>query len=150
MTTERRGFFYEELEVGRADETAQRTVRIDDINAFAQLSADHNRLHLDDAYAQSMGFNGRIAHGVLGLSVVTGLLGELGLTRGTLIAFLGLTWRFEKPVYPGDTIRARTRVASKRLTSKDDRGVVNLEITVVNQHGDTVQNGEFTLLVRRK
>jgi acyl dehydratase len=120
------------------------------MTAFAQLSGDHNPLHEDDAYAAAAGFGGRIAHGVLGLAVVTGLLNQRGLTRGTLLAFLGLSWSFRRPVRPGDTLMVRVRVVSARESKQRDRGVVVLGVEAVNETGEVVQSGEFTLLVRRR
>jgi acyl dehydratase len=144
------GLFYEDFEVGRTRETAARTITDADIAAFADVSGDHNPLHEDDAYARAAGFEGRIAHGVLGLAVVTGLLNQAGLTRGTLLAFLGLTWSFRRPVRPGDTVRVRLGVGSTRASRRADRGIVVLSVEAVNQAEEVVQSGEFTLLVKRR
>jgi acyl dehydratase len=144
------GLHYEDFEPGRTYETERRRIDAADVTAFAQLSGDHNPLHEDDAYAAAAGFGGRIAHGVLGLAVVTGLLNQRGLTRGTLLAFLGLSWSFRRPVRPGETLKARVRVVSARESKQRDRGVVVLGVEAVNEAGEVLQSGEFTLLVRRR
>lgn len=60
------------------------------------------------------------------------------------------SWRFRKPVFPGDTIRAVTEVAELRETSKPDRGVMVQRIEVLNQGDELVQDGEFVTLLRRR
>ena len=142
--------WFEDFAAGGEWETEARALAGEDVDAFAALSGDRNPLHLDDDYARAAGFGGRIAHGVLGLAVATGLLNRLGLTRGTLVALLGVTWDFRRPVRPGDVLRARLRVAGTCETSRPDRGVVRLEARLVDQHGETAQDGELRLLVRRR
>jgi acyl dehydratase len=142
------GLHFEDFAAGQSFETESRALTESDLADFARLSGDHNALHSDDDYARGFGFRGRIAQGVLALSAVTGLINQLGITRGTLLAFLGLNWSFRRPVYPGDTVRARIRVGSKRLASDSHRGVVVLEVAALNQEGEVVQDGEFTVLVR--
>lgn len=139
---------FEDFEVGASFETDVREVTGEDIAAFAEVSGDFNPLHLDDEYAAERGYGGRIAHGVLGLAVATGLMNGLGLTRGTLIAFLGLEWSFRKPLRPGDAIRVRLEVAGKRRSSTAGRGIVRLAVTLVNERGERVQDGEWAMLVR--
>ena len=82
--------------------TAGRLVTEADVRAFAELSGDRNPIHLDRAAARQAGFEGPIAHGALGLSVATGLANQLELTRGTLVALVGVSWRFRGPIYYGD------------------------------------------------
>jgi len=75
---------------------------------------------------------------------------QTGVINGTIIAFLGLTWRFTAPVKFGDTIAAEMRVRSAKETSKPDRGVVTLAFAVTNQRGERIQDGEFTLMMKRR
>ncbi len=58
--------------------------------------------------------------------------------------------KFTKPVRPGDTIHARIKVLEKRETSRPDRGVMKRELHVLNQHGEVVQEGIQTFLLKRK
>jgi acyl dehydratase len=143
-----RPHWFEEFETGQEFETEAVQVTEREIEAFAALSGDHNPLHLDEAEAERSDFGGRIAHGVLGLALATGLLSRLGLTRGTLVALLGLRWDFRIPVRPGDVLRARVRTSEVRATRRGDRGVVRLEMRLLNQRGEVVQEGELTELVR--
>ncbi len=142
--------WFEDFAVGETFETRSRTVTDADIRAFAEVSGDRNPLHLDDDYAARSGFGGRVAHGVLGLAAVSGLVNESGMTRGTLIALAGIDWRFRRPMRPGDTVRARLRVEEARSTSRLDQGLVRLAITLVGEDGVVLQEGVWTILVRRR
>jgi 3-hydroxybutyryl-CoA dehydratase len=147
MTT---GLWWDEFEEGAAWRTGIRRVTQADVDAFSALSGDENRLHLDDEYARAAGFDGRIAQGVLGLAITTGLLNQLGLTRGTLVALLGTTWSFLKPLYPDTDVYADIELGSALQTSRADRGLVILAAALTDEDGMVYQRGEFTLLVRRR
>ncbi len=145
------GHHFEDFAVGQAFATEARAVGLSEIDAFAELSGDRNPLHLDDAFARQAGFDGRIAHGVLGLAIATGLVNRLGLTRGTLLAFLGLRWDFVRPLLPDTRVAVRLRVSAVRPTSKPDRGIVVFAVALVDEDAaDELQRGEFTVLVRRR
>ena len=142
--------YFEDLEPGFEYVTQSRTVTEADIVSFACLSGDFNPLHVDAEFARETVFGERIAHGLLGLSIASGLTSRTGMLEGTTVAFLGLQWRFKGAITIGDTITVRSRVASKRETSKPDRGLVTIASEVVNQRGEVVQEGEKTLLVKRR
>jgi acyl dehydratase len=145
-----RGLFYEELEPGRQFRTAGRLVTQADVAAFADVSGDRNPLHLDESYARESVFGQRVAHGVLGLAVATGLINAAGLTRGTLVAFLGVTWDFVTPLYPDTEVRVELEVVARRETSHPDRGLVVLGTSLVAGTDEVVQRGELRVLVRRR
>jgi acyl dehydratase len=142
--------WFEDFAVGARYETGSRTLSSSDIDAFAAVSGDHNPLHLDEAYASGTPFGGRIAHGVLGLAVATGLLNQLGLTRGTLVALAGIRWDFRAAIRPGDVLHAELVVTEARSTRREDAGLVRLAERLLNQHDVVVQEGELTMLVRRR
>ncbi|MEA2322344.1 MAG: hypothetical protein QOD81_2194 [Solirubrobacteraceae bacterium] len=143
--------YFEDVEVGMRFESPSRTITEADIVNFAGVSGDFNPLHTDETFAKETIYGRRIAHGVLALSVVTGLRQRTGTFDKTLMGFLEIrSWRFRAPVFPGDTIRAITSVAELRETSKPDRGVMVQGIEVLNQDGDIVQDGEFVTLLRRR
>ena len=143
------GNYYEELEIGRRFETPRRTVIDADIGTFAGLTADFNPLHMDELFAAESDFKGRITHGPMIVGMAFGLASRAGLMDGTVLGLLDIAWTFKKPVRPGDTIAAVT-VLEKRLTKKPDRGVVTLQLDVLNQRDEVVQVGRAKLLVRRK
>ena len=142
--------WFEDFAVGARYETGSRTLGSSDIDAFAAVSGDHNPLHLDHAYASGTPFRGRIAHGVLGIAVATGLLNQLGLTRGTLVALAGIRWDFRAAIRPGDVLHAELVVTETRSTRREDAGLVRLAERLFNQHDVVVQEGELTMLVCKR
>lgn len=143
--------FFEDLAEGVAFETGRRTVTEADVVNFAGLSGDFNPLHVDALHAATTPFGRPVAHGLLVLSMVSGLRQRTGIFDGSLVAFLEIrSWRFLRPVFPGDTLRARAEVIQRRETKDPTRGVVVQRVEVFNQHDEPVQAGEFVLLVRRK
>ncbi|MGB9369474.1 MAG: MaoC/PaaZ C-terminal domain-containing protein [Xanthobacteraceae bacterium] len=144
------GRTYEEFEVGQRFETPRRTVIEADISSFAALTGDFNPLHMDDVFAAESDYKGRITHGPMIVGMAFGLASRADVMDGTVLALLEIGWTFLKPVRPGDTISAVFTVLEKRPTRTPDRGVVTLQIDVLNQHGDVAQTGTAKALVRRK
>ena len=142
--------YYEEIQVGSEYVSPGRTVTEADIVAFAGLSGDYNVLHTDAEFMRTSIFGERIAHGLLGLAIQSGL-GTRAMARPfATIAFLGLRWRFKGPIKIGDTIKVRIAVSAKRETSKPNRGIVVLQRSVTNQRGEVVQEGETEIMVKRR
>ena len=145
------GKFYEDIEVGEKYMTPARTVTEADIINFAGLSGDFNAIHTDEAFCRQIGLPGRIAHGLLTLSILSGLSERVGYTEGTILAFLGMNnLSFGNYVTPGDTIHAEVEVIQKRESSKPGRGIVTSRFTGVNQDGDTVLECEMVVMIRRR
>jgi acyl dehydratase len=148
--SERAQQYFEDIQVGDEYLSPGRTVTEADIVAFAGLSGDYNVLHTDAEFMRTSIFGERIAHGLLGLAISSGL-GTRAVPRPfATLAFLGLRWRFKGPIKIGDTIRVRIRVAAKRETSKPDRGIVSMQRTVVNQRDEVVQEGDTEIMVERR
>jgi len=142
--------YYENLCVGMEFITKARTVTEADVVNFAALSWDTNPLHTDAEFARETIFGERIAHGMLGLVIHSGLSQLLGIMEGSLMAFLGMTWTFLLPIKIGDTVHVIQRVKERRETSKADRGIITFEKELVNQRGEIVQKGTTTVLMKRK
>jgi len=142
------GRSYEEFEAGQRYETPRRTVIEADISQFAGLTADFNPLHMDEVFASQSDFGGRITHGPMIVGMAFGLVSRIDLIDGTVLGLLDIGWSFKAPVRPGDTIGVIVRVIGKRMTRKPDRGVVELELDVINQHGDLVQAGKAKVMIR--
>lgn len=151
MNTDRpRGLYFEEFTLGQEIDSPARTVTEADVMRFAELSGDHNPLHTDAEYARATPYGERIAHGLLGLSIASGLAAEAGFIEGTTLAFTGLEWKFKAPIRFGDAIRLHARVAQLRPVARMGGGLVVFCVTVHNQRGETVQQGEWTLLMRSR
>ncbi|MDZ7906565.1 MAG: MaoC family dehydratase [Cypionkella sp.] len=108
----------EELAVGM-ERSLRKVVTDRDIQLFAEVSSDHNPVHLDDAYAQDTIFQGRIAHGMLTAGLISAVIGEQLPGHGTV--YLGQNLKFMAPVRPGDMVEAVVRVmgidhARRRVT----------------------------------
>lgn len=142
--------FYEDFTLNEDIPLGSRTITDADIQAFATVSGDFNPLHLDDEFARNSALGGRVAHGVLGLAAATGALNQSHLTRGTLVAFAGLTWNFRRPVWPNSIVNFGASVIEMRKTSKPDRGLIKLEVRATDDEGKVLQEGEFTFLVKRR
>jgi len=105
---------------------------------------------MDEVFAAQSDFGGRITHGPMIVGMAFGLVSRIDLIDGTVLGLLDIGWSFKAPVRPGDTIGVVVRVIGKRMTRKPDRGVVELELDVINQRGDLVQTGKAKVMIRRK
>lgn len=141
-------YWFEDLKAGDWYETGHLVVTEAHIVAFAGLSGDFFDIHMDDEFARAQGFPGRIAHGLLGLALTDGLKNRASV-RIMAIASLGWNWKFTGPIFAGDRIGAKIAVNETRLSSKG-KGLVKLHLEVTQQEGRVVQQGETTLMVRRR
>lgn len=138
--------FYDDIEVGEQFISGGRTITETDIVNFAGLSGDFNPLHIDEEYMKKTLFGKRIAHGLLILSIQSGLVRP----DISVIAFLGISeWNFRKPVFIGDTIHVRLKVIEKRETSKIDRGIIVWKREIYNQKKEIVQEGKTLVMINR-
>jgi len=128
------------LKVGDAAEM-RKTIADEDVRAFAELTGDRNPVHLDEEYAARTRFGRRIAHGMLGASLISAVLANELPGRGTV--YLSQTLKFTAPVFLGDTVTARVTVKHVR----GDKPVVTLETFCTNQRGERVVEGEAVVLV---
>ncbi|MEO8562742.1 MAG: phenylacetic acid degradation bifunctional protein PaaZ [bacterium] len=145
--------YFEELEIGETLLTHRRTITESDVVNFAGISGDFFYAHMDDIAARESLFERRVAHGYFVLSAAAGLF--VDPAPGPVLANYGLeALRFVKPVYIGDTIRAR--LTCKQKTAKEDRegqipqGVVHWDVEVTNQDGEPVAVYTILTLVRQK
>lgn len=145
-----RGAYFEDFEVGHEIVSPGRTITETDIVMFAGLSGDYNQLHTDAEFAKGSMFGQRIAHGLLGLAIASGLASRLGFIEGTAEAFLGLTWKFRGPIVIGDTIHLQAKVAQKKEMRRLGGGMVVFDLEVINQKGETIQKGQWNVLVKGK
>jgi len=138
--------YLEDLAEGQKIETERRVVSAADIDGFCELSGDHNPLHTDDELARAAGFAGRIAHGLLVLSIASGLGSEED--DWAIGAYLEESRRFVEPVLPGDEIHSVSEIAEvRRSRSKPDRGIVTLHVATRNQRDEIVLEGTDVVLV---
>jgi 3-hydroxybutyryl-CoA dehydratase len=140
--------YLEDLEDGRTFESAGRTVTEADIAAFAGVSGDFNLLHTNELWVrENTPYRGRIAHGLLVLSISSGLATP-GIDELVVLAYAEVSRRMVAPTYPGDTIAVTYTVEStRRSRSRPETGIANLAVEVRNQDGEVVQTGTDVLMV---
>ena len=145
------GLYFEEFTVGQKIVTVGRTIAESDIFTFAGLSGDFNQIHTDAEFAKTTPFGQRVAHGLLGVAITSGLAMRTGVLEGTVIAFREINeWKFSKPVFIGDTIHAEMTVAETKPLPRLGGGSVTIVFDVKNQKDETVMKGTWVVLVASK
>ena len=145
------GMYFEEFSVGKKIVTGERIVTSDDIMKFADLTGDNNRIHTDAEFSKTTPFGQRIAHGLLGLSLASGLAWQTGILDGTVIAFREVNeWKFIKPIFIGDTVRAELNVTEAKALPRIGAGSVGIMVELKNQKEETCMKGIWTMLVMLK
>lgn len=136
------GMYFEDLSVGQSAELT-RTVDDKAIQAFAEVSGDHNPVHLDEAFAATTQFKGRIAHGMLSAAYISALIA--GKLPGPGAIYLGQTLSFRRPVKIGDEVTVTATITA--LDAEKARATL---ATVCSVAGKTVLEGEATIMVPRR
>lgn len=151
QTSQRRGKYFEEFSVGQRIVTAGRTITEADVVGFAGLTGDYNQIHTDAEFARNTLYAQRIAHGLLGLSIASGLAVQTGVMEGTVLAFREVNeWKFSRPVFLGDTLHAELEVASTKAIPRLGGGSVELRVSVNNQKDEPVMAGRWTILMQSR
>jgi acyl dehydratase len=142
--------YFEDFEIGAVSKSRGRTVTEADIVNFAGVSGDFVELHMNEEYAAKGPFGRRIAHGLLVLSISSGLSVRMHDMSDTIIAFYGIDkLRFVKPTFIGDTVHVTKKVLEVQ-TKDAGRGVLTFETNVVNQNGEPVIVYTDKLMVKRR
>jgi acyl dehydratase len=143
-----RGLTFDQFNLGDTFISQARTVTEADVVNFAGLSGDFNPLHTDETFAAGTPYGERIAHGMLIAAMATGMANWTGVFEGTTLALMQQLLQYKGAVKFGDTVHLELNVAEKKPTSKEDRGVVIFDARMVNQDGEIVLDGQWTLLMR--
>jgi len=145
------GLYFEEFHVGQKIVTVGRAIAESDIFTFAGLSGDFNQIHTDAEFAKGTPFGQRVAHGLLGAAITSGLAWRTGVLEGTVIAFREINeWKFTKPIFIGDTIHAELNITETKPLPRLNGGSVNIVFDVKNQKDETVMKGTWVVLVMSK
>jgi len=145
------GLYFEEFSVGQKITSVARTVAESDILTFAGLTGDYNQIHTDAEFAKGTQFGGRIAHGLLGLSLAVGLLMRTGVLEGTVLAFREIVeWKFIKPVFIGDTLHVEMEAKKLKPMPRIRGGQALVALDVKNQKNETLMRGTLAVLVASK
>jgi acyl dehydratase len=145
------GLYFEEFFVGQKVTTVGRTVTEYDINTFAGLSGDYNQIHTDAEFSRKTPIGQRIAHGILGLSIASGLAMRTGILEGTVIVFREIAeWKFVKPIFINDTIHVDLEVKETKALPRIGGGSVTITLEVKNQNDEVCHRGTWVVLVMSK
>ena len=144
------GLYFEEFIIGDKAASTTRTITEADIVSFAALSGDYNELHTSETFASKTQFGKRIAHGLLGLSIASGLAFQMGFLIGTADAFRSLEWEFSLPIFIGDTVHLEAEVTETKPFPRLGNGRAVFKVALVNQDGKVTQRGTWSMLVRGK
>ena len=137
-----RGYYLEDLKPGMSA-AYTKTVTDADLVLFAGVSGDINPMHVDQEYAKTTMFQGRIAHGMLTASFISAVLGTKLPGPGCI--YLSQNLKFKAPVRPGDTVKARVTVKAVDI----ERGRVTVD-TICTVGDKPVIEGEALLMVPRR
>jgi acyl dehydratase len=143
------GLFFEDFQVGQKGTSATRTVTEHDIVAFAGLSGDFNLIHVDAEFGKATPYGQRIAHGLLGLAIASGLAQQTGVLGANVMAFREVReWKFVKPIFIGDTVHVEMEIAELKALPRLGGGLVTIAISLNNQTNETTMKGLWTLIVK--
>jgi 3-hydroxybutyryl-CoA dehydratase len=137
---------FDELNIGQRFTTRGRTITEADVATFAALTGDMHPQHTDAVWSAKSPFGARIAHGML---VVSYMLGLLQFDPERVVALRRIRQAtFKRPVMIGDTIRAEGRVESLEKIDPGT-GLVGIRVDVVNQRSRVAARVALDALWRR-
>lgn len=144
----RRGMYFEEFEVGMSFTSPGRTITESDIVSFSGLSGDFTQIHTDMEFSKQTVMGERVAHGLLGLAIVSGLAVRTGVLEGTVLAFREIVdWKFVKPIFIGNTVHVYQEIIEVKPLPRLGGGAVNIELRLINQQDEVVMKGVWKVLV---
>jgi acyl dehydratase len=149
-STQEDALYFEDVPLDQVFTTSGRTITEADVVAFAGLSGDYNALHVDAEFAATTPFGGRIAHGLLVLSIASGLTTRLPILarlQPALLGLAGVTCAWPAPTRIGDTLRIELTFTASRLTRSGTKGLVTERRVARNQDGVITLDSEWQLLV---
>lgn len=148
MNDLRRGKYFEEFEIGMNFFSPGRTITESDIVSFAGLSGDYTQIHTDVEFSKNTPFGERVAHGLLGLAIASGLAVRSGVLEGTVLAFREIeNWKFIKPIFIGDTVHVGQEIVDLKALPRLGGGLVDIELRLFNQKDEVVMKGIWKVLV---
>lgn len=136
------GYYFEDLTVGMTA-SLTKTISQEDIDMFATVTGDRNPVHIDEEWAQTTRFKGRIAHGVLTAGLISAVMGTRLPGPGNI--YLKQTLEFQAPVKPGDVVTATVTI--RELIPERRRVILD---TICSCGSVTVLTGEALLSVQTR
>lgn len=144
MTT----LYYNDITVGSVYRSGGRTVTEADSTFFCMLSGDWNPIHANAVYAGQTKFGERIVAGLFGLILITGAMNQWGIFEKSAIAMLNVRdWTFKKPILIGCTITVEMHIVAKRVTSRQNHGIIERRFDLIDEHGVVLQSGFSDMMI---
>ena len=138
--------WFEDFKVGDTFESPSKTLNDAHFMFFSGLTGDAHPVHYDDEYAKGTRFGRRLAHGLLMTSMTAVGASTLSpLMEHSMVAFVEQSMRFLAPTFIGDTIKPRHEIVG--LERKRSAGLLTLKVTLTNQRGETVLEGQHKYLI---
>lgn len=140
--------WFEDFTPGTVLTSHTRIITLDDIDRYADLTGERHPVHMDEEFARSAGFPGRICHGLFSLALIEGLKAELGVFERSVTASLG--WdaiKFSAPLLPGDEVHLKLEFVDRRLTSKPGRGLATERGFLLKADGTEVVRGDHVIFL---
>jgi len=138
--------WFEDFQVGDRFESPSKTLTDAHFLFFAGMTGDAHPIHYDDEHAKTTRFGRRLAHGLLLTSLTAVGASTLApIVEDSVVAFVEQTTRFRAPAFIGDTLKPRHEVVA--LERKRSVGLLTLRVTLTNQRGETVLEGEHRYLI---
>jgi len=138
--------FFEDFRVGDRFRSPSRTLTDAHFLFFAGMTGDAHPLHYDDEYARKTRFGRRLAHGLLLTSMTAVGASTLApLIEDSIVAFVEQSTRFLAPAFIGDTLLPEHEIVA--LERKRSAGLVTLRVTLTNQRGQTILEGQHRYLI---
>ncbi len=150
MGYEARGLYIEDFEDDKIYTSQARTITETDVMNFAGLTGDFNPLHTDEEFAKEGPFKARVAHGMLGGAIMTGMSNQLGIFEGTTIAFLELTQKYVAPLFIGATVHLELKIKEKRMSSKPGRGIITFFANLIDSEGKHITEAEWVITMQAR
>ena len=139
--------YFQDFKVGDLIVTRGRTITEADLVNFSGLTGDFYPLHTDSEYAKNTQFGERIAHGMLTLSIASGLWSPEYTMQWAFVAFYGIEGvRFTGPVKIGDTLHVKFEVVETH-DKTDKNGIVDFKQSIINQKEEVVSVAIFRLVI---
>lgn len=142
--------YFEDFEIGKDFISNSRTITEADIINFACLTGDFHPIHIDAEFSKTSFFGERVAHGLLNLSFVMGMINNWEYRSKTMMAFINVTCNFLRPVKINDTIHGKVSILNKKEWKKPDKGIIVFGLEIINQRGEIVAKGKLEELVWKK
>jgi acyl dehydratase len=138
--------WFEDFKIGDRFESPSKTLNDAHFMFFAGMTGDAHPLHYDDEYAKKTRFGRRLAHGLLLTSMTAvGASSLAPIIEESIVAFVEQTTRFKGPAFIGDTIKPEHEIVG--LDRKRAAGLLTLRVTLTNQRGETILEGEHRYLI---